>query len=276
MKGRFRFARTRRGGVGLAVLGVAVVVALCGPRLAPNDPTAIVGAPGQPPGGGLLLGTDYLGRDVLSRVLSGGDSVLALSLSATVLAFVLGGLVGVVAGYNRNLLDPMLMRSADVILVFPPLLFFMLAATALGTGTLVLVLGVAVVLAPGVARIVYAATREVAVRGFVEAAVARGERTNAVLRREILPNIMGPVIANAGITATFAVLLVAAINFLGMGLQPPASNWALMISENRAVLSLNIWSTLAPALLIAGLTIGINLVGDAVSHGLGRSFDGWE
>ena len=260
----------------MVILGLTLVVALFGPLLASNDPTAILGAPGQPPGGGLLLGTDYLGRDVLSRVLSGGGSVLALSLSATALAFALGTLTGLVAGYNRNLLDPLLMRSADVILVFPPLLFFMLAATAFGTGKLVLLVGVALVLSPGISRIVYAATREVAVRGYVEAAVARGERTGSVLRREILPNIMGPVIANAGITATFAVLLVAAINFLGLGLQPPASNWALMISENRAVLSLNVWSTFAPALLIAGFTIGINLVGDAVSHSLGRSVGGPE
>ena len=116
-----------------------------------------------------------------------------------------------------------------------------------------LILGVAIVLTPGVARIVYTATRETAVRGFVEAAVARGETTVAILRREIVPNIMGPLIANMGLSLTFAILLVAAVNFLNLGLQPPAANWALMIAENRPVLSLNVWSTVAPATLIAGL-----------------------
>jgi ABC-type dipeptide/oligopeptide/nickel transport system permease subunit len=180
-------------------------------------------------------------------------------------------LIGLIAGYNRNFLDPLLMRSMDVILVFPPLLFFLIAATAVGTSKAVLIIGVAIVQAPGVARIVYSATRETSVRGYVEAAVARGESTPAILRREIVPNIMAPMIANFGLSLTFSILLVAAVNFLNLGLQPPSANWALMISENRPVLSLNVWSTIAPAAMIAGLTIGVNLVGDAISHMLGRS-----
>jgi ABC-type dipeptide/oligopeptide/nickel transport system permease subunit len=253
------------------ILVIVLFIALFGPFFAPHDPSALVGAPGQPPGGGFVLGTDYLGRDVLSRVLWGGRSVLWLSLSATAIALVTGAVVGLVAGYSRSLVDPILMRSVDVILVFPPLLFFLMAATALGTSEAVLILGVAIVLAPGVARIVYSATRETSVRGYVEAAVARGESTGAILRREILPNIMPSLIANAGLTLTFAILLVAAVNFLNLGVQPPAANWALMISENRQVLTLNVWSTVAPAVMIAALTIGVNLVGDAISHTLGRS-----
>jgi peptide/nickel transport system permease protein len=268
---RFAFANTGRGRVGLVILAIVLFIALFGPFFAPYDPAAIVGAPGQPPSNSSLLGTDYLGHDVLSRVLWGGRSVLWLSLSTTAIAYAVGCVVGLVAGYSRNLLDPLLMRTVDVILVFPPLLFFLIAATSFGTSETVLILGVALVLMPGVARIVYSATRETAVRGYVEAAVARGERTSAILRREIVPNIMAPLIANAGLTLTFAILLVAAVNFLNLGLQPPAANWALMISENRPVLSLNIWSTVAPAALIAALTIGVNLTGDAISHTLGRS-----
>jgi peptide/nickel transport system permease protein len=267
----FAFASTGRGRVGLVILFVVLAAALFGPFFAPDDPAAIIGAPGQPPGHGALLGTDYLGHDVLSRTLWGGRSVLWLALTATAIAYAAGSLIGLVAGYNRNLLDPLLMRTVDVILVFPPLLFFLIAATSFGTSEAVLILGVAIVLTPGIARIVYTATRETAVRGFVEAAVARGETTVAILRREIVPNIMGPLIANMGLSLTFAILLVAAVNFLNLGLQPPAANWALMIAENRPVLSLNVWSTVAPAALIAGLTIGVNLVGDAISHTLGRS-----
>lgn len=271
MKDALRFTRTGRGRVGLVILIAVILIALFGPFFAPYSPTAIVGAPGQPPGNGFVLGTDYLGHDVLSRVLWGGRSVLWLSLSATALAFLIGCTIGLVAGYSRNIIDPLLMRTVDVVLVFPPLLFFLIAATAFGTSDLILVVGVAIVLAPGVARIVYSATREVSVRSYVEAAVARGENTSAILRREILPNIMAPVIANAGLSLTFAILLVAAVNFLGLGVQPPSANWALMISENRPVLSLNVWSTVAPAALIAALTIGVNMVGDAISHSLGRS-----
>lgn len=268
---RLRFLRTGRGRVGSVILVVVLFIALFGPFFAPHDPAALVGAPGQPPGGGFVLGTDYLGHDVLSRVLWGGRSVLWLAISSTTLAFLAGTMIGLVAGYSRNFLDPLLMRSVDVILVFPPLLFFLIAATAVGTSKAVLIIGVAIVLAPGIARIVYSATREVSVRGYVEAAVARGESTPAILRREILPNIAPSLIANIGLSLTFAILLTAAVNFLNLGLQPPAANWALMISENRPVLSLNVWSTVAPAALIAALTIGVNMVGDAISHSLGRS-----
>ncbi len=264
-----RFARTPRGGIGLAILGLVVAIALVGPFLAPHDPAKIVGAPGAGPSSAAPLGTDYLGHDVLSRVLWGGRSVLWLSLSATALAYVLGLTAGLVAGYVRGLADTLLMRSVDVVLAFPPLLFFLVVATSVGTSELVLVVGVALVLAPGIARVVYSATREASVRGYVESAVARGERTAAILRREVLPDVAAPVIANAGLTLTFSVLLIAGINFLGLGLQPPSANWALMISENRPILPLNAWATVAPAVLIAALTIAINLVGDAISHALG-------
>jgi len=195
--------------------------------------------------------------------------VLWLSLSATALAFVVGTLIGAVAGYSRSLLDPLLMRLVDVVLSFPPILFILIIATGVGESELILVIEVAIVLAPGLARIVYSATREISVRGYTEAAVARGERTSAILAREILPNILGPLIANLGLTVTFSVLLIAAVNFLGVGLQPPAANWALMISENRDILSINAWATVVPAGLIGLLTIGVNLVGDAISHTLG-------
>jgi ABC-type dipeptide/oligopeptide/nickel transport system permease subunit len=251
-----------------------VLLTLVGPLFAPHSPAALVGSPGAPPGGGHLLGIDYVGHDVLSRVLWGGRSVLWLSVVATTGGFILGTLTGLVAGYSRSFVDPLLMRSVDVILAFPPLLFFLIVATSMGNGSLLIALGVAIVLAPGVARIVYSATRETSVRGYVEAAVARGEGTGAILRREIFPNILGPVIANFGLTLSYSVLLIAGINFLGLGLQPPAANWGLMISENRPILSLNVWATVGPAAMLIALTIGVNLVGDAIAHTLGRTRTG--
>lgn len=268
---RLRFLRTPTGAIGAALLVAVVALALLGPVLAPHAPDEPVGIPLTGPADGAPLGTDFLGRDVLSRVLWGGRSVLVYAGIATLLAYLIGGTVGLVAGYNRALADSVLMRSADVMLSFPPLIFLLVLATGAGTSEWVLVIGVALVQAPLVARVVRTATLEQAVRGFVEAAVARGERTSAIVRRELLPNIVGPVAADVGLRFTYSIILVASVNFLGLGLQPPAADWALIISENRSGLDLNPYVILAPALLIALLTISVSLVGDAVARTLGRS-----
>ena len=164
------------------------------------------------------------------------------------------------------------MRTVDVMLAFPPLLFLLVLITGAGTGVAVLVIGVAAIQAPGISRIVRTATLEVSVRGYVEAAVARGERAIAVVVREVLPNILAPVLVDAGLRFTYSILIIASVNFLGLGLQPPSSDWALMISENRQYISLNVWAVLAPAAMIALLTIGVNLTGDAIARSLGRSY----
>jgi peptide/nickel transport system permease protein len=144
--------------------------------------------------------------------------------------------------------------------------------TGAGTGIGVLIVGVAAIQAPGISRIVRTATLEVSVRGYVEAAVARGERAFAVLGREVLPNILAPVLVDAGLRFTYSILIIASVNFLGLGLQPPSSDWALMISDNRQYISLSPWAVLAPALMIGMLTVGVNLTGDAVARSLGRSY----
>jgi ABC-type dipeptide/oligopeptide/nickel transport system permease subunit len=271
MAERLRFARTGTGLAGVIVLAVVVAVALLGPLLAPHAPDQPVGLPYEHPSAEAWLGTDFLGRDVLSRLLWGGRSVLALAGLATVLAYAGGLAIGLLAGYTRSLLDPILMRSADVLISFPALVFLLVLVTGLGTSEGVLVLGVAVIQMPAIARIIRSATLAQSVRGFVEAAVARGEGTFAILRRELLPNIVSPIAADVGIRFTLAIILVASVNFLSLGLQPPAADWALMISENRSGLTLNPYAVVAPALLIALLTIAVNLVGDAVARTQGIS-----
>jgi peptide/nickel transport system permease protein len=268
---RLRFARTPAGLVGTVLLAAVVGIALLGPFFAPYAPDEPVGVPFSGPAEGTPFGTDFLGRDVLSRVLWGGRSVLALAGLATLLAYAGGIAIGLVAGYSRSLLDPVLMRTADVMLSFPALLFLLVLVTGAGTSKAVLVLGVALVQMPLIARIVRTATLEQSVRGFVEAAVARGESTSAILRREILPNIAGPIAADVGLRFTYAIILVASVNFLGLGLQPPAADWALIISENRGGLTLNPYVILVPAALISLLTISVNLVGDAIARSLGIS-----
>jgi peptide/nickel transport system permease protein len=176
------------------------------------------------------------------------------------------------AGYSRSLVDPLLMRSVDVLLCFPPLLFLLVLIAGAGSSVLVLIIGVAVVQAPQISRIVRTATLEVSTRGYVEAAIARGERAPAVILREVLPNILVPVLVDAGLRFTYSILIIASVNFLGLGLQPPSSDWALMIGQNRSYLAVNAWSVLAPAAMIAILTIGVNLTGDAVARTLGRSY----
>ena len=258
---------TVSGRIGV-VLAIGVIgIAAIGPAIAPHSATAVVGTPFEPPTKTIPLGTDEIGRDVLSRVLVGGWSLLVFAGGATLLAYLVGGTVGLVAGFNRSLLDPALMRTVDVILAFPPILFLLLLAAGMGPGVLSLIIGISVVQIPGVARIIRTATLETSVRGYVEAAIARGERTSRILRREVLPNIAGPISADVGPRFTVSVLLVAALNYLGLGRQPPAADWAVMVSENRTALTIPPWtvslSVLVPALLIAALAISVNLIADA-------------
>jgi len=271
MRERLRFLRSGTGAVGFALLVVVLGTAVLGPFFAPHSPNEPIGIPFEGASADAPLGYDVLGRDVLSRVLWGGRSVLALAGLATLLAYAAGVLVGLLAGYSRSLLDAVLMRSADVLISFPALLFILVLIAGAGTSKAALVAGVAVVQAPLVARIVRTAALEQAVRGFVEAAVARGESTFAILRREILPNIVAPIAADFGLRFTYSIILVASVNFFGLGLQPPDADWALIISENRDGLALNPWVILVPAALIALLTISLNLVGDAVARSLGQS-----
>ena len=272
MSDRLRFLRTASGVAGVTIVLAVVLIAVAGRYVAPHDPNAPITAPLAGPSSHALLGTDFLGRDVLSRLLYGGRSVIGLAAAATLLAYFAGLAIGLAAGYSRSRLDPLLMRTVDVMLAFPPLLFLLVLITGAGSGVGILVAGVAAIQAPGISRIVRTATLEVSVRGYVEAAVARGERAPAVIVREVLPNILAPVLVDAGLRFTYSILIIASVNYLGLGLQPPASDWALMISENREYISLNAWAVLAPAAMIALLTIGINLTGDAVARSLGRSY----
>jgi peptide/nickel transport system permease protein len=198
--------------------------------------------------------------------------VIGLAIAATVLAYLFGLTVGLIAGFSRSIVDPLLMRTVDVMLAFPPLLFVLVLISGAGTGVTVVIIAVAAIQAPSVSRVVRTATQVVAVRGYVEAAVARGESTFAVIRREVVPNILAPVLVDFGLRFTYSILIIASVNFLGLGLQPPSSDWALMISQNRQYISLNSWAVLGPAAMIALLTIGVNLMGDAIARSLGRSY----
>ncbi len=263
--------RIPAGAAGASLLALVLGVAFLGPVIAPHSITATVGPPGQMPGADVPLGTDFLGRDVLSRLLNGGSSVVEFGTAATGLAYLVGVTIGLVAGYTKSVLDSILMRAVDVLLSIPALLILLVLVSGLGPHIWVLVIGVAAVQLPGIARVVRTATLEISTRAYVEAAVTRGERMRTVLTREIMPNIVPVILADLGIRFGVSVVLIASMNYLGLGLAPPAADWGLMISENRDYISLNPWAVLAPAIMLALLTVSVNLTADAYARTLGRS-----
>lgn len=264
-------ARRRFGLAGLILVTFMLAVALLGPLVAPHSPTAPIGPPGSKPSGDALLGTDFLGRDLLSRVLNGGRSVVALSTITTFLATAIATALGLIAGYSRSFVSPLLMRFIDVLVTFPPLLIILVLLTGGGSGVSFLIIGVVIVLIPNLTRVVYTAAREVSVSSYVEAAVARGESTPAVLVREILPNILLAILPNIGIRFAYSIILIASVSFLGLGLQPPSSDWGLMVAENRQFINVNPWTVLAPSLMLALLSIGVTMAGDTFGRTIGRS-----
>ena len=259
------------GQIGL-VLGVLMLgLILFGRFFAPYSVTELgVGPQTAGPSTAHLLGTDNLGRDVFSRFLAGGDTILLVPLLAVTLAFVVGGGLGMLGAYARGQVDALITRTFDLLLTLPPLLLVLVIIAGLGTSKAVLVMTVALVFLPRVGRVVRGATQAVVTNDYVAAAQARGERTTAILGREVLPNIAAPAIADFALRITYGVIFVATLNFLGLGAQPPAPDWGLMVADSRNFLSVAPLATLAPAAGIAALSISFNLIADALTRHLTR------
>jgi ABC-type dipeptide/oligopeptide/nickel transport system permease subunit len=266
-----RFARTKSGAVGLAMVTFVLFVAIVGPLLAPDPPDAPIGPPGHGPVAAAPLGTDYLGRDVFSRLLHGGLSLITVTVVAVVLTYTVGIALGLTAGFLRGWVDSALMRTVDLLMAFPPLLLLLVLIVGAGSSDLTVVIGIVAVLAAPLSRLVYSATLQASATGYVEAARVRGERTRGILVREILPNIVPYILASFGAYVSGAVIFVASLSFLGVGAQPPAADWGLMITENQPVLASNPLALLAPAAMIGLITVGINLIGDAYARTAGVS-----
>ena len=265
-----------RGKIGLVLLIVIVAVALIGPLVAPHNPDAFVGVPNQAPTGKLLFGADALGRDVFSRFLHGGWTVLYMSLSATLIGVGIGLTVGLSAAYLGGVTDEVLMRIADVFMAFPQIVLTLLLVTAFGPKVYLIILTVGISHAPRVARVIRGAAQQVVERDFIKAAEAVGEPRRRVIFGELLPNVISPLLVEFGLRLTYSIGLIAGINFLGLGLQPPQADWGLMIQENRLSLTVQPWSVLLPLLAIALLTIGTNLLTDAYARaaiGINRGGD---
>ncbi len=265
--------RTGTGRIGAGMVCLIVLLAFAGPLFAPHSQTDIVGRSFAAPSSRFLLGTDFLGHDVLSRVLYGGDTVVILSVLATLFPYAIGIPLGMRLGYRGGRISSAAMRLVDVVLAFPAIIFVLMLVAGLGTALWVLVFGITLITIPRVIRVVRAVTEEISVRGFVEAAELRGDSPLRIVLREILPNVWTPVLADLGVRFAGTAVLVASLSFLGFGLQPPNADWGVMIFENRDGLTLAPVSLFAPAACIGILMVGANLLGDAVARAVGRTTD---
>ena len=263
LRNALRLGRTK---IGVAIVALLVVIAIFGPLVAPHSPTEFVAAPNSGPSSDALFGGDALGRDVLSRFLHGGLSVLWMAAAATGLGVGLGVIIGLVAAYARNWLDDVLMRACDVVLAFPQIILALLAMSALPGRLWLIVLVVALGHLPRVARVMRAAAQEVVERDFVKAAEAVGEKRSRIVFGELLPNVTSPLLVELGLRMTYSIGLVAAVSFLGFGIQPPSSDWGLMINENRLSITVQPWAVLLPVLAIGLLTVGTNLMTDGIAR----------
>ncbi len=266
---------SREGKIGAGILVLFVIIAIFGSLLAPYSPTDIgAGNPNLGPSGAHLLGTDQLGRDVLSRLLCGAASVILIPLLATGLTFAVGGLAGIALGYAGGAVDGVGSRLIDILISLPPLLVVLVVIAAFGSSTPVIVISAALVYSPRVARVLRGAAQDVATREYIQAAQARGERPLRIVLRELMPNIAPTVLVEFAVRLTYVIIFVTTLNFLGLGVQPPSPNWGRMLFDSRATIITDPIVTIAPTVAIALLAIGIGLVADAATQKLGLEHQG--
>lgn len=262
--------RTSGAKIGVVAVALILFIAIFGPFLAPNSPTAMQTVPFSAPEPELPFGSDSLGRDVWSRFLSGGRSLVWMSFLATTIAIGLGATIGIAGAYWRGLTDDILMRIVDIKMAFPTTVFALLLVTMFGVSKPLLVLVVGISLAPGVSRVVRGAAMTVARTEFVQYAQAAGFSAVHILGKEILPNLSSILLAEFGLRLMWAIAAIAGLSFLGFGIRPPNADWGLMINENRSGLAVQVWAVVLPIIGIAVFTIGGNLFAEGVSRALGR------
>lgn len=252
--------------VGLLVILLYVAVALFAPLLAPYGETQVVGEGFAPWSGQFLLGTDNLGRDMFSRLVYGARNTLGIAFLTTMLAFLLGGLGGLVAAIKGGWIDQGLSRVVDVLMAIPQLIFALLILSVVGTNATSLVLVIALLDSTRVFRLSRAVAMTVVVQDFVEAARLRGEGLWWLVTREVLPNAAAPLIAEFGLRFCFVFLFISALSFLGLGIQPPTADWGSMVRDNAVLITFGDMSPLLPALAVALITVSVNFVVDWMLH----------
>jgi peptide/nickel transport system permease protein len=252
--------------VGLGLIALHLVLTVLAPVIGVHDPVATDSANVLAgPEWTHWLGTDQYGRDILSRTLNGGRYALLVTFLATTIAVAVGTVLGAVTAYADNWFDEVVMRVVDALLSVPSILALLVVVTVFDAGLWVIVLAVTVVYA----RVVRGAARTVITQDYVTAARARGEKPLSIVFREILPNVLDVVLVEYAMRASWIVLLVASLSFLGFGANPPTPDWGLMVQENRTALTVVPLGTLAPIVALATLVVGLNLAADGLSKSLG-------
>ena len=251
---------------GLIVILLYILAALLAPAISPYGETEVVGEQYAPWSEEFVLGTDNVGRDMLTRLIYGARNTVGIALLTTVLTFLLGSFLGLLASTLGGWVDQILSRIVDVVMAIPQLIFALLLLTIVGTSIVNMVLVIAVLDATRVFRLARAVAMNIVVMDYVEVAKLRGEGLLWVIRKEILPNAMPPLVAEFGLRFCFVFLLIAALSFLGLGIQPPIADWGSMVRENATLITFGDITPLLPAAAIALLTIAVNFVVDWMLH----------
>lgn len=248
--------------VGIAMVLINVIAAVFTPWIAPYGETEIVGDVWMPSSSENYLGTDHLGRDLFTRLVYGARNTIVIAFVTTMLSFLIGSLLGFFAATLGGWTELSLSRIIDILMAFPTLIFALIALSVVGTSVSALIVVIAVLDSTRVYRLSRAVAMDIAVMEFVEAARLRGERIWWIMRKEILPNAMPPLVAEFGLRFCFVFLFIAALSFLGLGIQPPTADWGGMVRENAGAITFGILTPLWPAGAIAFLTVGVNLIVD--------------
>ena len=251
---------------GMLVVLIYSIVAIFAPFIAPYGEREILGRAFELWSEKYPLGTDNLGRDMLSRMIFGARNTIGLALSITILAFLLGSLTGMIAAALGGWVDQILSRIVDVLMSIPSLIFALLILSIFGTSVSYLIATITVIDATRVFRLARATAMNVVVMDYVEVARVRGEKLDWVIRKEILPNITAPLLAEFGLRFCFVFLFISALSFLGLGLQPPAADWGSMVRDNASLITFEDITPLLPAGAIALLTVAINFIVDWMLH----------
>ena len=253
----------------MILVATMLLVAIAGPWIAPFDPETF--APllrYKPPSLEHWLGTDQYGRDILSRLLVGARSTVLMAILASALGTLAGALIGTTSAYLGGRFDEAIMRTVDAVMSIPSLLMALLIVTLLGKSSINALFAIGVAFTPGMSRVTRSVALAVRKQDYVSAAIARGESARYIVWREMLPNVIAPIIVEMTIRVAFAVMLFATLSFLGLGAQPPKPEWGLMVSESRKFMHLSPWMILWPSMAIATVAIGFNLLGDGLRDAL--------
>ena len=248
--------------IGITIITIFIIVALFAPWIAPYGEAETVGDTWAPASAQFWLGTDNIGRDMLSRLIFGARMTIGVALMTTILSFLIGTIAGLFASIGGPVVDTILSRFVDIMLSIPLLVFALIILSMFGSSIPTLVITIAVLDSTRVFRLARAVSMNVAVLEYVEASRLRGEGNWYIMRREILPNVLPPMISEFGLRFCFNFLFVAGLSFLGLGIQPPYADWGGMVRENGRAISFGLAAPLWPAMMIAFMTVGVNLVVD--------------